>query len=313
MLTASDLNSEFNNIITNASSLITPLTTNLAFGGFSLTGLGAGSSSSPSLSFTSDTNTGLYSSAADSIDLVGGGVRVVHASGYADGVNFLRVVPSKTTQAVEVQAAGTDTNVGLKLVAKGTGYVEATSFRFGVFTATQTADFDGRAYWHKDERTLHVVGGGAINRVPSVAALQTGDLIIATGTVSGATTFSRLGIGTNGQALAVDGGVPVWTASASVRWAQFSNNGTSSPTIQRSSGVSYVAREAAGEYRVDWTTPFSSTAYAAMVIGGGASEVYAKLSQGTPYQTTGVFLSFRNQNGTPDDSSNGMYTVTAHS
>ena len=308
MLTASDLNSEFNNIITNASSLITPLTTNLAFGGFSLTGLGAGSSSSPSLSFTSDTNTGLYSSAADSIDLVGGGVRVVHASGYADGVNFLRVVPSKTTQAVEVQAAGTDTNVGLKLVAKGTGYVEATSFRFGVFTATQTADFDGRAYWHKDERTLHVVGGGAINRVPSLASIQTGDLIYMSGGVAGATTFSRLGIGTNGQSLAVDGGVPVWTASASIRWVKFNGAGT----IMSSSGVSKVAHEGTGEYRVDWTNPFSSTAYAVTCLGGGATEQYVKTSAGTAYLTTGVFISSRNQNGTADDAVNGVITVTAH-
>lgn len=42
VLTASDLNSEFNNVLNNALTLISPLTADLAAGGFKLTGLGAG-------------------------------------------------------------------------------------------------------------------------------------------------------------------------------------------------------------------------------------------------------------------------------
>lgn len=43
ILTYSDLNSEFNNILNNANALISPFTANVAAGGFKLTGLGAGS------------------------------------------------------------------------------------------------------------------------------------------------------------------------------------------------------------------------------------------------------------------------------
>jgi hypothetical protein len=41
VLTASDLNAEFNNLLQNTNSLISPLTANLAAGGFKVTGLAA--------------------------------------------------------------------------------------------------------------------------------------------------------------------------------------------------------------------------------------------------------------------------------
>ena len=308
VLTASDLNNEFNNILNNATGLISPLTANLAFGGFSLTGLGAGSTSTPSLSFTGDTNTGLYSSAAESVDIVGQGGRIIQASGFADAVNFVRVTNSITGQAPAVEAVGTDTNVGLRLVAKGSGYVEATAFRFGVFTATQSADHDGRAYWHKTEGTLHIVSGTLMARIPAIPSIQRGDLIHASGT-DGATTFARLGIGTTGQVLVADGGVPIWAASESltIKWVKFNGSGG----ILSSSGVSNVAREAAGEYRIDWTTPYASTAYAVTATGGGSTEQYVKTSSGTAYATTHVRVSARNQNGTADDAVSGVITVMA--
>ena len=98
VLTASDLNNEFNSILNNPTALITPLTANLALGAFSLTGLGAGSASTPSLSFDGDANTGIFSSGAESVDLTGRGGRILQASGFADGVNFVRIVNAPTGQ-----------------------------------------------------------------------------------------------------------------------------------------------------------------------------------------------------------------------
>ena len=49
ILTSSDLNAEFNNILNNATSLVSPLTANLAAGSFKLTGLGAGSAAGDSV------------------------------------------------------------------------------------------------------------------------------------------------------------------------------------------------------------------------------------------------------------------------
>lgn len=125
VLTASDLNGEFNNIINNALSLISPLTANLDFDNFS-----------------------------------------------------------------------------------------AIDFRFERFTATQTAANESRAYYHTTEDNLHIDDGTNIRRVPAIFPLQTGDIIYASGTVAGATTYSRLGIGAVDQVLTVAAGLPSWAAAA---------------------------------------------------------------------------------------------------
>jgi hypothetical protein len=70
---ASDWNAEFLNIINNALSLISPLTGDLAAGGNRITGLSLGSAANPSLQFTGDTNTGFFSSGADTLDFATGG------------------------------------------------------------------------------------------------------------------------------------------------------------------------------------------------------------------------------------------------
>ena len=75
-LTEVALEGEFDNLYANALTLISPLTANLAAGGFSITGLGLGTAASPTLQLTGDTNTGIYSSGADALDLVGGGLRL---------------------------------------------------------------------------------------------------------------------------------------------------------------------------------------------------------------------------------------------
>ena len=75
-LTEAALEGELDNIYNNALTLISPLTANLAAGGFIITGLGLGTAASPTLQLTGDTNTGIYSSGADALDLVGGGLRL---------------------------------------------------------------------------------------------------------------------------------------------------------------------------------------------------------------------------------------------
>lgn len=75
ILTHTDLNGEFDNFLNNASSLVSPWTSNIDAGGFRLTALSLGSLGSPSLQFTNDSNTGIWSSAADTIDVSTGGSR----------------------------------------------------------------------------------------------------------------------------------------------------------------------------------------------------------------------------------------------
>jgi hypothetical protein len=127
VLTASALNGEFNNILNNALSLISPLTGNLSAGGFIITNLGAGSVSAPSLSFSSDSNTGVYRAAADIVALTAGGVDAARFQTVASGVNYHDFTPAATTAAPSYAAAGSDTNIGLDVTTKGTGNLRLIS------------------------------------------------------------------------------------------------------------------------------------------------------------------------------------------
>src|SRR3989304_5532431 len=127
VLTASDLNAEFNNVLDNAISLISPWTANTDAGGFRLITLSAGTVSNPSIQPTGDTNTGLYFPAADQVALSASGVQVLIASGYVNAVNSLRIVPSQSGKVLDggrlETTSGIHSNIPLLLAAAGTGYV----------------------------------------------------------------------------------------------------------------------------------------------------------------------------------------------
>src|SRR3990167_10432874 len=77
VVTNSIITGEFDNLYNNALTLISPLTADLAAGGNRITGLSLGAAGSPSLQFTGDTNTGIFSSGADALVLVGGGLSLM--------------------------------------------------------------------------------------------------------------------------------------------------------------------------------------------------------------------------------------------
>ena len=88
---------------------------------------GALSAGQLSLSFTGDTNTGIYNSANDSLDFVTGGARALSLLGSASGVNYLTLTPGTTGNSVGINTAGADSNVGMNFTTKGTGVISFTS------------------------------------------------------------------------------------------------------------------------------------------------------------------------------------------
>lgn len=110
VLTASDLNTEFNNIIDNLS--------------FALSSQFAdGTVANPSIAFVNDTDSGWYRAGANQVGWIVGGVEVLRASPYTTGVNYLLVAPGQAGQGAVLVATGSDTNVPLFMIPKGTGYV----------------------------------------------------------------------------------------------------------------------------------------------------------------------------------------------
>ena len=123
VLTASALNGEFNNILNNALSLISPLTGNLDFNGNSLLNLAVGSVTAPGWSFNGDSNTGDFWVSADIIARVAGGVEAMRWITTASAVNSVQITPAATTFGPLIDVRGTDTNISMFLAGKGTGNV----------------------------------------------------------------------------------------------------------------------------------------------------------------------------------------------
>ena len=109
-------------------------------------------------------------------------------------------------------------NNALSLISPLTGDLnfngnKATNLKFETQTATQSIGAEGIVYWQSTEDSLHISTGTAQARVPALVGIQAGELVgmLNTGGVSGATTYSRIQLGsgvsiTNG-ALGVSGSV----------------------------------------------------------------------------------------------------------
>lgn len=82
-----------------------------------------GAIATPSLSFAGDSSSGIFQSSASRVDFVAQGVEVLRLITAANGVNFLQITPAATTNPVLISALGSDTNIGIQLVTKGTGTV----------------------------------------------------------------------------------------------------------------------------------------------------------------------------------------------
>lgn len=134
-LTAAALNAEFDNILNNALSLVSPWTANMAAGGFRLTGLSLGSVSDCALSFTSsDTNTGLMSLGADQLSLVTAGTARLYI-GATGQVGIGTTSPTTSTSLDIVSTTG-----ALKIPVMTTTQRDALTGAAGMIIFNSTTD-----------------------------------------------------------------------------------------------------------------------------------------------------------------------------
>lgn len=128
ILTASDQNAEFNNILNNALSLISPLTGALDFNGNELI-------------LDSDADTSITADTDDRIDFRLSGADLFRMDGTATTpVNGLDWVASATGSAVQVQAVGSDTDITINLVSKGSGTIQTNGTDIGGGQPARRAD-----------------------------------------------------------------------------------------------------------------------------------------------------------------------------
>jgi len=106
ILTASDLNAEFNNILNNASTLITPITADLSM-------------NTKRIDFDADTDTSIRSDADDVLIVeLQGSDRFIFDGDVVSPVNGLTFVVSATNNPVQVLVNGTDDDIGITFDAK---------------------------------------------------------------------------------------------------------------------------------------------------------------------------------------------------
>jgi hypothetical protein len=203
-LTSSDLNAEFNNILNNATSLISPLTANLAAGGFRLTGLSAGSVGSPTLQPTGDTDTGIYFPGANQVGIAGGGTAVLNIFGGQAAANTylygLYIAPVYTEATSGTHPVESSLFVNTPTITGGvaTATLGATVYIVGATAGTVTAA----------NYALYVNAGNVrINDELFLGANQVsaGDLVDAT----------KLSVGTTGQVLRMGATAPAWGTAGS--------------------------------------------------------------------------------------------------
>ena len=98
--------------------------------------IGDGTESAPSLSFTTDANTGVYRPAADTVGIVGGGNDVVRLTGIASATDYLEIKNGiGVGSPLHVLAEGASANIGVHLQPKGSGLFtisDGTDFNKGI-------------------------------------------------------------------------------------------------------------------------------------------------------------------------------------
>lgn len=81
----------------------------------------------PSIRFSDDTNTGIFSPNNDVVSIVTHGEECLRVSGSANAVNYVEISSADVNQSPRITPAGSDTNVDLVLAGKGTGAVRTSS------------------------------------------------------------------------------------------------------------------------------------------------------------------------------------------
>ncbi|MBI4036686.1 MerR family DNA-binding transcriptional regulator, partial [Candidatus Daviesbacteria bacterium] len=90
-----------------------------------------GSVTAPSITFTNDTNTGVYRSGTDTLDFTSGGVRTLSLPTATSGVNYVTITPAATGSGPTIAAAGSDTNIALTINSLLTGALTLDSTSTG--------------------------------------------------------------------------------------------------------------------------------------------------------------------------------------
>lgn len=148
----------------------------------------SGSNSAPSITFTGDTNTGIYKSANEVLDVAVTGQRAFSIGALAavtGAQNYIAVKSANSGTHPTLSAIGVDANVNLDLFSKGTGSIRLNGTTTTVFYSNGNADISRTA-----GSTINLgIATSSVNIGGATSVINIGGSV-ASVTISGDTTFS---------------------------------------------------------------------------------------------------------------------------
>lgn len=120
VLTASDLNTEFNNILNNGEDLWSPASKSIDLNGNELI-------------LDADADTSITADTDDQIDFKLGGFDAWVLKTVVSAVNLLTYTASATTVDLSLSASGSDTDISIDIVPKGAGTVKFGGDRVAMY------------------------------------------------------------------------------------------------------------------------------------------------------------------------------------
>ena len=267
--------------------------------------LNDGSYASPTLSFTAQPGTGLYSAGSNTFSAAANAAQVMQWAAQGSAVNYFGAVATATGVAPTLGVSGTDMNINLSLVPKGSGYVTC-----GYLDSTVIgANVPSPASFTTLSASSTISGSGFSTYLASPPAIGGTAAAAITGTtITASTQFSGPGTGLTGTAsgLNIGGNASTATTATTVTGSIGSSAtgttqtaGNSSTLIATTAFVNGTALTlAAGTTAVtqtagDNSTKVANTAYvdrgssgASMVLLGTASA-----SNSVAIQFTGLMTS----------------------
>jgi len=121
--------------------------------------LAAGSLGTASLQLVA-AGDGLWQPAAHIVGLQANSLEVLRAESVASAVNYLRVIASAATTALQLAAAGSDTNIGIQVVPKGTGALLAPAGSALNALGVKIGVGNGDGFWQRAGGYLSFVSNG---------------------------------------------------------------------------------------------------------------------------------------------------------
>ena len=204
LLTSTDLNAEFNNILNNGTAVAFPLTAGVSAAGFNISMVNG------ALKLDSDGASQIDSATDDLVRILVNAIVVQRWQTTASGVNFIDTYAGATGAPPILRAEGANTNINLALRPKGTGevvqrdganndvgwcprgYLDGCLLSTAGSSATMTIGTSGETYsGHMRDRTeaRNIRFPATLDKTTSAWAVGTGNGGLDTGVIANATWY----------------------------------------------------------------------------------------------------------------------------